>query len=198
MELYNKLAKTPKEALKTIQGGRLNGKSSIDPQYRYKLLTETFGPCGIGWKPEIVKTDIVNSEDGQVIIYMQVNLYINYNGKWSEPIPGIGGDFCIKKEKGGLHYNDEAYKMAYTDAIGNATRLIGVAADVYEGKHDGDKYLKSTSNNISVNANSNNTKVPENYEGMGIPMLKGLLTNKQKEKDWPKIKELIKSKGGTI
>ena len=37
----------------------------------------------------------------------------------------------ISKEKGSLATNDEAYKMALTDAISVAAKALGVAADVY-------------------------------------------------------------------
>jgi hypothetical protein len=70
------------------------------------------------------------------MVYVQVNLYIKDGDTWSEPIPGMGGDFVIQKDKNGIHGNDEAYKMAVTDAIGTAAKMIGVAADVYRGKYD--------------------------------------------------------------
>ena len=53
LSIYNALKQPPKEALRAIQGGRLAGKTDINPQWRYKALTEQFGPCGIGWKYEI-------------------------------------------------------------------------------------------------------------------------------------------------
>jgi hypothetical protein len=69
------------------------------------------------------------------MVFVQVNLYImdSENGQWSAPIPGWGGDYLIKKDKNGIHGNDEAMKMATTDALGTAAKMIGVAADVYRG-----------------------------------------------------------------
>lgn len=40
----------------------------------------------------------------------------------------------ITAEKEGLHTNDEAYKMALTDALSVAMKAIGVGADVYLGR----------------------------------------------------------------
>ena len=40
----------------------------------------------------------------------------------------------IAKEKNGLHCNDEAFKMATTDALSVASKHIGVAASVYMGQ----------------------------------------------------------------
>lgn len=43
----------PNEAKTPITGGRLNGKTNINPMWRIKALTELFGPVGIGWYYEI-------------------------------------------------------------------------------------------------------------------------------------------------
>ena len=47
MTLYQLLRKVPDEAKKPIQAGRLKGMTDINPMWRIKKLTETFGPCGI-------------------------------------------------------------------------------------------------------------------------------------------------------
>jgi hypothetical protein len=59
---------------------------------------------------------------------------------WSDLIPGVGGSMLITNEARGLHDSDEAFKMAVTDALGTAMKMIGVAADIYLGRWDGSKY----------------------------------------------------------
>lgn len=141
-ERYLKLAQVPANALKTINYGALKGKSDINPQWRYEALTEVFGLCGVGWRFEVTGTKTANVEETlERMVFVFVNLYVKVDGKWSEPIPGCGGDFLIKKDKNGLHGNDEAYKMATTDALGNAAKMVGVAADVYRGTYN-TKYEK--------------------------------------------------------
>ena len=49
LELYEKVRAVPDSAKKKISGGRMNGKTDINPMWRIKTLTEQFGPCGIGW-----------------------------------------------------------------------------------------------------------------------------------------------------
>ena len=49
MSIYNALRQPPEYAKKPITGGRMNGKTDINPMWRIKALTEQFGPCGIGW-----------------------------------------------------------------------------------------------------------------------------------------------------
>lgn len=131
---YENLAKPPADAVKQIMGGKLKGFSDINPQWRYEALTQEFGLCGVGWKFEIANTFTEPVPATQeLMIFVQVNLYVKEGDQWSEPIPGFGGDFLIVKDKNGIHGNDEGYKMAITDALGSAAKVIGVAADIYRG-----------------------------------------------------------------
>jgi hypothetical protein len=132
---YENLASPPKDALKKIDFGALRGKSDINPQWRYEALTKEFGLCGQGWKFEIVNTwtEPVPATH-ELMIFALVNLYIKEGDEWSAPIPGFGGDFLIVSNKSGVKGNDEGYKMAVTDALGTAAKMVGVAADVYRGR----------------------------------------------------------------
>lgn len=145
LELWNKLRTPPADALKAITGGRLVGKSDIDPQWRDQIMTEIFGPCGEGWKYTIHDKQILPIQDGQVMCFITVALSVKQNGDWGEPIYHIGGDMLVEKEKAGLHANDEGFKGALTDALGKAMAKLGVAADVYRGKMDGSKYARQES-----------------------------------------------------
>ena len=140
LEIYNALKQPPKEALRNIQGGRLKGKTDINPQWRYKAMTEQFGICGIGWKFEVAKAWCEPASDNQVFVFAEIHLFIKQKDFWSEPIPGFGGSMLVEKEQAGLHANDEGYKMAITDALSTAMKMLGVAADVYAGLWDGAKY----------------------------------------------------------
>lgn len=149
-ETYQKLSNVPQDALKTIQYGALKGKSDINPQWRYEALTNEFGLCGIGWKYEVIDTKTIPvQQTGELMVFISINLYIKNGEEWSAPIPGNGGDFLIIKDKNGIHGNDEAMKMAITDALGNAAKLIGVAANVYRGKMDS-KYSRPAAQGYSV------------------------------------------------
>jgi hypothetical protein len=143
MQWWDKLKQPPASALKQIQAGRLKGKSDINPQWRYQVLTQLFGPCGVGWKYEIVKTWREEGSDGQVFAFADILLYVReVDNLWSNPIPGSGGSMLIAKESSGLHSNDEAYKMAITDALSVACKMLGVAADIYAGRWDGERYVQ--------------------------------------------------------
>lgn len=130
---YKKLATPPVSALGEIKVGRNKGKSDINPQWKYEAMTEVYGLCGLGWKFAIDETNIIDLPNGEKMIFMKVALHIKDGDSWSEPIYGCGGDFIVKQETAGLHADDEAYKKCLTDALGNALKNIGVAADVYRG-----------------------------------------------------------------
>lgn len=136
-EIWDKVCRPPQEALKTIKGGRLSGMTDISPQWRFQVMTEVFGPCGRGWSYEIEKLWTESGPEGAVMAFALVKLQVTGEKYW---IPGIGGSAMIAKESSGLRGNDEAYKMAVTDALSVAMKALGVGADIYAGKWDGSKY----------------------------------------------------------
>ena len=131
MELYDKVRAVPKEAQKTIAAGRLKGMTDINPMWRIQKLTETFGPCGIGWKYTIQRQWMEQGANNEVAAFMDILLYYKWDGQWSDGIPGTGGSSFVAKERNGMYTSDECYKMALTDAISVAAKAIGMGADIY-------------------------------------------------------------------
>ena len=140
ISIYESLARPPKDALREIQAGKLKGKTDINPQWRYKAMTEMFGLVGIGWKYEIQRLWTEQGAKGEILAFAQVSVLVKDGDKWSEAIVGIGGSKLVAIEKGSPVSNDEGYKMAVTDAFSTALKMIGVAADIYAGRWDGSKY----------------------------------------------------------
>jgi hypothetical protein len=140
IKLYNEFRTVPKEAKKAISAGNLKGYTDINPVWRIKKLTEAFGPCGIGWYTEITNHWTEKGAQDEVILFVKLNLYVKYNGEWSKAIEGTGGNMLINKFSKGLSSNDEALKMAETDAMSVACKKLGIGADVYfekdKTKHD--------------------------------------------------------------
>lgn len=145
LEKWNLLKQPPVSALKQIEAGRLKGKSDIRPQWRYQIMTEVFGVCGIGWKYEVVRVWREEAINGEIFAFAEVNVYVKDNEQWSAPIPATGGSMLVEMETKGLYVNDEGYKMAVTDALGTAMKMLGVAADIYLNLFDGTKYKNATS-----------------------------------------------------
>ena len=133
----------PDSAKKKIIGGKLKGMTNINPMFRIEALTEIFGPCGIGWRTENCQYWTTEGV-GECVVWCSLDLYICENGQWSYPINGVGGSKLYGKGQGeGI--NDEAYKMAQTDALSVACKNLGFAADIYYGLDD-TKYRAATEN----------------------------------------------------
>ena len=137
---WDRASKPPADALKEIRGGRLAGKTDVNPQWRMEAMTDIFGPVGIGWRYEIIDLWTVPTPDGEVVAFSRVSVWYKDGDSWSEAVPGIGGSMLIAKEKGGLYVSDEAYKMATTDALSVAFKALGIASEIYRGHFDGSKY----------------------------------------------------------
>lgn len=132
MAYYEKLRSVPDSAKRSITAGRLKGKTDINPMWRIKRLTETFGPCGSGWYVQQVDHRIEEGHDGRRVAIVELALFYKLeSGEWSAPVFGTGGSMLVDMESKGLYTSDEAFKMAYTDAISVCCKMLGMGADVY-------------------------------------------------------------------
>ncbi len=127
---YNSGREVPEAAKRPIRGGRMNGKTDINPMWRIKKLTEMFGPCGFGWYYKSVR-EWIEPYEKEVAAFVKIELYVRVNGEWSMPIQGTGGSAFVEIQKGSPYVSDECYKMATTDAISVACKQLGIGADVY-------------------------------------------------------------------
>ena len=157
LETYEKLRNVPKEAQKQFSNGKFSG-TDINPMWRIKKMTEVFGMCGIGWYVEVVNREMIKADNGEQSAFISVKLYIKdeKSGEWSKPIYGEGGNSYEKVTRNGISVSDEAFKMAYTDAISNATKMLGLGADIWFA-NDKTKYTEERNVTTRVVA----TKAPE-------------------------------------
>lgn len=140
LKFWEQFRAVPTEARKTIKGGKLSGMTDINPVWRLQQLTAAFGPVGFGWNVREVERWTDECAD-EVAAFVKVELTICVGGQWSQPIEGTGGSKLCGKGRGeGI--NDEAWKMATTDAISVACKSLGMAADIYfeKGAYLGTKY----------------------------------------------------------
>ncbi len=148
MMVYNSFRSVPAEATKKFNNGRFSG-TDINPMWRIKRMTEMFGMCGAGWYVEVVSRELREAHDsnGTVAAFCALNLYVKVNGEWSKPIYGEGGNiFVTTTSKGFKQVDDDAFKKAYTDAFSNATKQLGLGADIWfeNDKANGTKYVSPT------------------------------------------------------
>lgn len=125
LKYYNMGRAVPQEAQKPFSNGRFSG-TDINPMWRIKMLTEMFGPAGIGWYVDNVVERSEEHGDTTISI-VTLNLYVKVDGEWSKPIYGTGGNTLLRKGVA----SDEGYKMAYTDALSVACKALGIGADIW-------------------------------------------------------------------
>lgn len=145
LTIYNQVRTVPEEAQRPFKSNYGKTLTEIDPMWRIKKLTELFGPAGEGWFTSVTRQETKEFSNGEVGVFVDLELYIlrdPKNGKWTKPIKGTGGNKLVMKTQNGLEVNDEAYKMAYTDALGIACKALGFGADIYSGSFD-TKYNKA-------------------------------------------------------
>ena len=198
MSFYEKLQKVPDGAQKNIDSGRIKGMTDINPMWRIKIMTETFGMCGVGWKYEITKQ--WNEACGQVVkTYCNINLYVKVDGEWSDAIPGTGGSSFAAIEKQGVYVSDENYKMALTDALSVAMKALGVGADVYWDKGANEtKYsnpIKQDKNRVDANANADELTPHEVIESIIKPALAQVNTKEEVVNLYEQYKKLENEPG---
>lgn len=148
--IYDAARVVPPEAQKSFNNGSFSG-TDINPMWRIKKLTELFGPCGIGWYYEVVSERAEEHHDMTMAV-VDLNLYIKFDGEWSKPIFGTGGNTLVKTTKSGQRASDEGYKMALTDALSVACKALGIGADVYFAA-DKTKYTQYATDNEGTTIN---------------------------------------------
>ena len=133
MRFYGKVQDTPKEARKEIGAGRLKGYTDINPMWRIKKLTEVFGPAGFGWWTQNEIFTFEECKTGETAVFCKLELVVvdPETEEPSHPITGVGGNKFVANEKNGPYCNDEAMKMAYTDALSIACKSLGFSHDIY-------------------------------------------------------------------
>jgi hypothetical protein len=143
LRIWDALGKTDPAHTKQFQrSGGFKG-TAIKPMWCNLRMTEMFGPCGIGWGME-KPTFETHQADKEMLVFCTVGVwYLEKPDSASRGLVyGVGGDKYLISQSSGLRASDEAFKAAYTDAIGNAMKFIGVAADVHMGLFDDNKYVQ--------------------------------------------------------
>lgn len=146
-EIWDKLGKTDPSATK--QFSRVGGfkGTAIKPQWAIKRLTEYFGPVGLGWGIGEPQFQVVVSGE-EILVYCTVQCW---HTKPEFTVFGVGGDKVCASRSSGKFNDDEAFKKAFTDAVMNAFKFVGVGADIHLGQFDDSKYVAEMREEFSDN-----------------------------------------------
>lgn len=134
-KLWDAVCKTdPSHTKAFVKGGGFKG-TAIKPIYLIHKATEQWGSMGDKWGAESVEHVISNNT-----IFIRARVwYPSEKAGARATVEHWGGDVLTKGEK--QSPNDEAFKMAFTDAVGKCLSQLGFGADVHLGMFDDSKYL---------------------------------------------------------
>jgi len=141
--IWDALSKTdPKHTKQFKRAGGFSG-TAMKPIWIVKRMTEQFGPCGQGWGINRPEFQVEHTPD-ESLVYCYVSIW---HGSRENEIWGVGGDKVRTTRKSGdVFTDDEAFKKAFTDAVNNALKYLGIGADIHMGQFDDSKYVQDLTN----------------------------------------------------
>jgi hypothetical protein len=144
-KLWMQLKEVPKDARTSFDRGGFKG-TAINPTWQMQRMTEIFGPVGMGWGVDHVEHKLVPAGD-ELLVFCTVRAWYCPGGEERCILHGFGGDKVTavrgRGDKAYTHNDDEAFKKAYTDALGNCFKSLGLGAAIHMGEYDG-KYRQPT------------------------------------------------------
>ena len=138
MVAWDRLATTDEAFTKAFDKGTYSG-TAINKQYCLMKLTEVFGPVGKGWGVREEKLSYKTMPNDDVMAVFRVVGWYLLDGQEINTAPGYGSAFFFRSTKSKT--DDDAVKKAFSDALTNAFKYVGLSADVYLGWYDDSKYL---------------------------------------------------------
>lgn len=139
LERWERLAKTDPAHTKSFSRGGFKG-TALKPIWLIKRMTEEFGTAGEAWGMLEPKFETIFIADVEPQVYCTAGVWIGHR---DNTIYGVGGDTMVRTFKNGESIaDDEAFKKAYTDAINNCFKYLGIGGDVHMGQFDDSKYVQ--------------------------------------------------------
>jgi hypothetical protein len=141
MKLWESVCVTDPDQVKPITGKQYKGNSP-KPYWIVKRLTETFGPCGIGWGFAILGERMERLSETDVLSIATVRLWYTHDGKRGE-LEQIGQTKAayLKSDGSAMVIDEDAPKKSVTDALVKCASYLGFAGDIFSGMWDDSKYV---------------------------------------------------------
>lgn len=193
-KLWDLLGRTdPAHTKGFTRGGGFKG-TAIKPMWSYRRMTEEFGPCGKGWGVGEPQFQVVPGPEGEVLVFCTASIWYRQDEAECR-VYGVGGDKAVGKNKYGLQTDDEAFKKAFTDAVTNALKMIGVGADVHMGLFDDNKYVNTMKQEFSEERDLTGAEREYDYVQSGPPRKANGLPEKGWREDGTRTSYWLKNNG---
>ncbi len=136
LELWDRFADIDPAFTKPITGKSYRG-TSPNPQYVIRCMTEMFGPVGHGFGWEVLQEGFMPLGD-EILHWCRIRFW---HGNRDSYFESYGQTKALMKTKNGLMSDEDAPKKSLTDAIVKAASHIGIAANIFLGRWDDQKYV---------------------------------------------------------
>lgn len=147
---WDRFADIDPKFTKAITGKPYKG-TSPNPQYVIKCLTEIFGPVGEGFGWDVVAEDFTPMGD-ELLHWCRIKFW---HTDRANTFDSYGQTKAIMKTKSGFMSDEDAPKKSLTDAVIKAASHVGIAANIFLGRWDDQKYVDS------VNAEYRDAEAPK-------------------------------------
>lgn len=139
LQIWNRFADIDPKFTKPISG-RDYGGTSPNPQYVIMCLTEMFGPCGKGFGWSVLAEDF-KEMGGTYLHWCRIRFWWkDEDGEHSVEEYGQTKAAYVTSS-GKMRVDEDAPKKSLTDAIIKGSSHIGVAANIFLGRWDDQKYV---------------------------------------------------------
>lgn len=139
LEIWNRFADIDPKFTKAITG-RDYGGTSPNPQYVIMCLTEMFGPCGKGFGWSVLAEEF-KEMGGTFLHWCRIRFWWkDEDGEHSVEEYGQTKAAYVTS-KGTMRVDEDAPKKSLTDAIIKGASHIGIAANIFLGRWDDQKYV---------------------------------------------------------
>ena len=156
LSLWDSYADIDPKFTKPITGKAYKG-TSPNPQYIIRCLTEMFGPVGIGFGWVVVAEQFQSLGD-EVLHWCRIEFW---HTDRTNIFQAYGQTKALMKTKNGLMVDEDAPKKSLTDAIVKAASQIGIAANIFLGSWDDQKYVSAVADEFSSKERAESRKASE-------------------------------------
>lgn len=136
LETWDRFADIDPAFTKPITGKAYKG-TSPNPQYVIRCLTELFGPVGKGFGWEVIAEAFTPLGD-EILHWCRIRFWHTDRANCFE---SYGQTKALMKTKNGFMSDEDAPKKSLTDAIIKAASHLGIAANIFLGRWDDQKYV---------------------------------------------------------
>lgn len=134
---WEALADVDPKYTKPITGKPYKG-TSPNPHYIVQMLTEHFGPVGVGWGCRVVSEGFQPLGE-EVLHWCRVEMWHTDRANTFE---AYGQTKALAQTQRGLKSDEDAPKKSYTDAMVKAASYVGCAANIFLGRWDDSRFVE--------------------------------------------------------